>query len=74
MSEITNSRDDFTLELENSIKIPSIEELKDTYNPDILINYLQDLNRIYEKNSENQHFLEKADSRLNEDVSLVEKK
>lgn len=74
MSEITNSRDDFTLELENSIKIPSIEELKDTYNPDILINYLQDLNRIYEKNSENQLFLEKADLKLNEDVSLVQKK
>lgn len=74
MSEIANSKDDFILELKNSINLPPIEELKDIHNPDILVNYLQDLNKIYEENVEDQHFLEKADTRLNEDVSLVEKK
>ena len=74
MSEITNSKDDFASELKNSINLLPIEELKDIHNPDILVNYLQDLNKIYKENLENQHLLEKSDSRLNEDVSLVLKK
>ena len=74
MSEIANSKDDFILELKNGINLPPIDELKDIHNPDLLVNYLQDLNKIYEENEEDQYFLEKADSRLNEDVSLAEKK
>ena len=74
MSESVDSKDNSTLELENSINMLPIEELKDIHNPDLLVKYLQDLNKIYEHNLEKRFFLEKAQLILSEDISLVQKK
>lgn len=74
MSENPNSKDDFRSNLENSINMTIIEELKDINNPDILVSHLRNLNKIYEDNLEKQHFFKSTQSLLNEEASLILKK